>query len=506
MERVIMNGSGKRESNGTVPNNRHLIFAENEKREELILSLRAKLLAIGIFLFFFIENGTLGFLPENFYYVFRSVRYSDLILYGLVFYSFMQIKEYSYLVKSKSFLIVKILLGYLVFEFIISCIRYHFNIIECFMRLKGTWTSFLVFPFMLLIVRGGLNFFFKLMLPFVVISNIFYILTALSGINFMAGFGNYIMTQELPGGITVFRVYGGTFYGEYFFLGFIYLWLTKKFRFYQLILAIIFIIPHILAFGRTAWVNMLFSIFVLFVFILYKKKKFKVFLRQSIVFAILTFSVIFAFLKFIPHSDYYVDALHARVTQGQEDVQYDEGSYGVRVNLENDVLLKLFSESNWLVGIGMHPLWVIAPENNEEAMYNLALSDVIWPGILACYGLIGFAICLALQIYLIITSYKLLKSTKEYNVFTLFLIIMFAKFLFDSIFTYTFVFFSVNMWGLYGAMHFLIAIFVFSYEKNRKENSGKSRDEILKHHGISFKYYKYVYKYNRIKQHTDNVI
>jgi hypothetical protein len=45
-------------------------------------------------------------------------------------------------------------------------------------------------------------------------------MSAVTGIAFLPDIG--IAEQNLPGGLKVFRVYGGTFYGELFFLGFIY--------------------------------------------------------------------------------------------------------------------------------------------------------------------------------------------------------------------------------------------------------------------------------------------
>src|SRR5207253_2042387 len=120
-------------------------------------------------------------------------------------------------------------------------------------RLKGLWSSFLVFPFLLLYKRNGLGFFIKILFPVAIISNVLYILTALTGIAFLPDIT--IISQRLPGEIVVYRVYGGTFFGEMFFLGFVYMWITRKFRFWQLFLVLLFLLPHILAFGRAAWAN-----------------------------------------------------------------------------------------------------------------------------------------------------------------------------------------------------------------------------------------------------------
>ena len=57
------------------------------------LTANAKILAWGIFLIFFIENGTLGLIPKDFYFVYRNMRISDFLLYGLTIYSFYDAKD-----------------------------------------------------------------------------------------------------------------------------------------------------------------------------------------------------------------------------------------------------------------------------------------------------------------------------------------------------------------------------------------------------------------------------
>jgi hypothetical protein len=124
-----------------------LLYSENLFKENLVVSIRARVLAFVIFLYYFIENGTMGLVPQKYYFVYRNVRISDLLLYALIVYSLICWKEYKILFKSKPFLIVKIFLLYLLFEFGVSYIRYEFNPIEYFFRLKGVWASFLVFAF-----------------------------------------------------------------------------------------------------------------------------------------------------------------------------------------------------------------------------------------------------------------------------------------------------------------------------------------------------------------------
>ena len=201
-----------------------LTYTEALQRSNF-LTQNAKILAWGLFLFFFIENGTLGLVPRQFYFVYRNMRISDFLLYGLTLYSFYNIKEFLPLYKSKAFLLPKLLLTYFIFQFIFSFLKYDYNLFEFFFRLKGLWMCFLVFPFLLLLKRNGLGYLIKLMLPVAVVSNILYIMSAVTGTAFLPDIG--IAEQSLPGGLKVFRVYGGTFYGELFFLGFIYTWMTK---------------------------------------------------------------------------------------------------------------------------------------------------------------------------------------------------------------------------------------------------------------------------------------
>jgi hypothetical protein len=445
----------------------NMLYSENFMKEELVLNLKARVLAICIFLYYFIENGTMGLVPQKYYMVYRSMRLSDLLLYGMIGYSLMFWKEYKDLLKSRSFLVVKLILLYLVFEFIVSSFRYGFNPVEYFFRLKGIWTSFLIFPFMLLVKRNGFNFLIKIIFPVAIISNLLYVITALTGIPFLPDVS--IVKQRLPGDIEVFRVFGGTFFGELFFLGIVYFWITKRFRAWQMGLVALFIIPHILAFGRLAWVGFAFTILLMILINSLNKRNYHLLLRQAVLLLIMGISITYAFIKFIPESDFYIDALNARIFQGQEDVKYGEGTYGTRVVLQNNSLVQLWAKSDVLIGIGMHPLWVIGPDSREEMIYYGAFCDVTWPGVLAAYGLIGFTLALILQFYFSFTTFKLLKISKENNVYTLILSLMLAKLLFDSIIGFSYVFLSTGLWGFFNSLNIYIPVFVYMFEKYRKE-------------------------------------
>ena len=434
---------------------------------EMVTSLRARILAIAIFMYYFIENGTLGLVPEKFYYVYRSVRISDLILYGLIFYSLYNVREYMDYFKSRPMLIVKLILAYLLIEFSISAVRYGFNPTEYFFRLKGVWTSFLVLPYLLLIKRNGLAFLIKLIFPVAVISNFLYLLTALTGVAFLPDVSIY--KQRLPGDIEVYRVYGGTFFGEIFFLGFVYYWITKRFVIWQLFFSILFIIPHILAFGRLAWIGFVYTILMMIALNSLKKSEFKVLVRQTVLLIIVALSLIIAFIKFIPESEYYIDALYARIFQAQDEVRYSEGTYGVRVILQNAALVELWLKSNILIGVGMHPMWVVGPQTKEEVLYYSAFSDVGWAGVLAAYGLIGFVLAAILQIYFMYLSLRLIKNSRHGNLYDLLLTLLFAKLTFDTFVVYSYVLLTTNLWGFYSVLHYYIPVLIHVYNQQKSQ-------------------------------------
>lgn len=425
----------------------------------------AKAVAWAIFLILFIESDTLGLFPKQFYMVFRNVRISDLILYGLIVYSLSNTREYAKLFRSKLLLIVKFMLGYMVFEFIVSVISYSQNPVEYFFRLKGAWFSFMVFPFLLLIKRGGFNYLIKLILPVAIISNILYILTATTGVSFLPG--AQIVSQNLPGGLKVYRVFGGTFYGEFFFLGFIYKWLTDKFRLYQLPLVVLFVLPHILAFGRSAWVGLVYTILCMYLYTFLSKKEFKVLFRQGVLLVLLGIAVTYSFMKFIPESSYLVEAVESRVTQGEEDYKYQEGTYGTRI-ASTAKLIELWQNSNILIGIGMHPMWVIKPMTEEENLYAWGFSDVKWASVLAAYGILGFSLAIVYQIFYFIVSLKILKHNKNIDIFIFFIILMASGMFFESTVYFATGMFTFGLDGLALGTTFSLAILTYKYEEMKK--------------------------------------
>jgi len=435
--------------------------------ERNYLTLNAKLLAWGIFLIFFFENGTLGLIPKQFYFVYRNMRISDFLLYALTAYSLFNVKEFSKYYHSRALLLPKILLVYFLFQFVVSSIMYDYNFIELFFRLKGIWMCFLIFPFLLLIKRRALGYLIKIMLPVAIVSNFLYILSAITGVAFLPDIG--ISEQNLEGGLKVFRVYGGTFYGELFFLGFIYQWMTKKFRVYQLFLAILFIIPHILAFGRSAWVYFALTIILMLIWYAVKQKEFRVALRQIIIVTVLLSALLYTFTRFLPQSDYLIDALEARVAQGQEDYKYKEGTYGTRLaNIA--ALITLWQSSNIFIGIGMHPLWVVRPETVEETIYAWGFSDVGWASVLTAYGLIGFLLAVLFQIYYLVLCLKIMKNSMHNDLLVFFVIVYFSRLIFDTFVNYSYSGLSVGLWGFFSST-FYIAALVYKYEniKDRYE-------------------------------------
>ncbi len=499
MEKVITNQYGFRKSSAKADTvSKKLLYNEKFVQTDVVLSLKAKMLAIAFFLYFFIERGTVGLLPPSAYFVYRSIRVSDLIQYALIIYSFFCIKEYISLFRSKSFLIVKLILVYIALEFIISAIAYKFNIIEYFFRLKGVWASFLVFPYLLLYQRNGIGFLFKLIFPVAVVSSILYILTALTGTAFLPDVE--IITQTLPGDLEVYRVFGGTFFGEFFLMGFIYLWITKRFKFYQLFFVILFMIPHILAFGRGAWARFIFTILLLVFLTSIKKKNFKTFFRQAVILTVFFGALTISFIKFIPNSDYYIEAISARLLQGQEDVKYDEGTYGER-GIQNNNLVKLWlNSSNPILGIGMHPLWVYRPETQQEKQYYTAFCDVVWPSVLAAYGVVGFILAISFQIYYLIKSFKIIKKSSSVNVNMFLLTMLFAHLLFDTFFGFSHTLVSVGLWGLGAILSFSMANFVFVSENLKTQSDDENLPQIpRKTYGQYGRYYNSSYKVYKLR-------
>ncbi len=419
------------------------------------LTLNAKLLAWGIFLIFFIENGTLGLIPKQFYFVYRNMRISDFLLYFLAIYSLYDLKEFSKLYHSRALIIPKLILLYLLFQFIMSSILYDYNIIEFFFRLKGMWMCFLVFPFLLLIKRRALGYLIKIFLPVAIVSNVLYIMSAVTGIAFLPDIG--IAEQNLPGGLKVFRVYGGTFYGELFFLGFVYNWITRKFKFYQLFLAILFIVPHILAFGRSAWVNFALTIAIMMVWYAIKKREFRLAFRQIIIVSILGIALVYSFIKLVPESDYLVTAIEARISQGQDDIKFKEGTYGSRL-ASIGALITLWQNGNIFFGIGMHPLWVVKPVTVEENIYAWGFSDVGWASVLAAYGLVGFLLAVIYQIYYFVVSIKVVKKSKYNDILVFFALVFLSRLFFDSVINAAYVGLSVGLWGFWSTAIFLSAL------------------------------------------------
>lgn len=442
-----------------------LIYSEIEMGQTRRISFPAKLVAVGIFLYFFIENGTLGLIPSVYYATYRSMRISDFILYALVLYSLFNFGEWKDLYYSKALLIPKLILVFLLLEFFVSAIVYKFNIIEYFFRLKGLWTSFFIFPYLLLLKRNGFGYLVKLIFPVAVLSNILYILSAITGVPFLPDVSIY--KQVLPGGLEVNRVYGGTFFGESFFLVFFCIWVTKKIRFYQLAFGILFIIPHILAFGRSTWAMMAFSMFTFIVISALRKRDFSLAFKKVFVLGLATVVFVALLMKFMPETEYYIDAIGSRVLQGQDDIQYKEGTYGYRVLSQNALLLNLWLNSDVLFGIGMHPMWVYQPENYEEQLYYNAFSDVSWTAILAAYGAVGFTLFSIFQIYFFVILFKIIKKVKENNIVVYLLILFFIGLLFDTFVAFTYKLLSVGLWGFYSTSSFFVALTVFMYEKHK---------------------------------------
>lgn len=457
-------------------------------KEEDYVSPAAKLVAWAIFLIIFIENGTLGLIPKQVYMVYKTVRLSDLIMYSLIVYSLFHTDEYRKEYSSRLMIIVKAILIYLLVQYVIAVIRYHQEPLEYFFRLKFAWVSFMIFPFILLMKRNGVYYLIKIILPFAVLSNIFYVLSAITGYAFLPEIS--IEKVTLVGGFKLYRVFGGTFYGEIFFLGIVYLWITKKFRLYQLAFAILFITPHILALGRSAWIEFVFMVLMMILWNTLRKKNLKVVLKQVFIFSFLTAAVVLAFIRFIPDSESILEGLQARVTQGQEDYEYKEGTYGSRLQSAG-VLVELWLKSDILFGIGMHPMWVIKPLTSEEVLYVAGFSDIRWASILAAYGAVGFSMAIVFQILFVVITVKVLRRSKDPDQYVLLNLLFLSGLLFDTLINYTYILFSVTPTGFSMLLGFYIAATVCKYE-NPEKLKPKTEDQV---HRLAAKR---SYHYNRL--------
>jgi hypothetical protein len=305
----------------------------------------------------------------------------------------------------------------------------------------------------------------KLIFPVAVVSNVLYILSALTGIAFLPDVG--IVQQDLPGGLKVFRVFGGTFYGEVFMLGIVFYWNEYKFRLYHLPFLILFALPHVLAFGRSAWVFFTFAIVFIIIWSSFRRRDFKTLIRQ-IVIVVVTLSAFFYFFnQFIPQSEELTEAIEARIEQGQSDLKYEEGTYGTRL-LNIKALLDLWA-ANPIFGIGMHPFWVIAPVTTEENIYAWGLSDIRWTGVLAAYGAVGFLIAIIFQIYYIIYSFRLLRKIHVLNINYFFLLIFLISLLRDSVLNNTYILTTVTLYGIGSFISFYIANIIYLSEKYSRE-------------------------------------
>jgi hypothetical protein len=295
------------------------------------------------------------------------------------------------------------------------------------------------------------------MLPVAVLSNVLYILSYITGVSLMPDIS--FEKQNLPGGLQVNRIFGGTFYGELFFLWYIFEWLTNKIRPSQIVLAVLFVMPHILAFGRAGWVYLIFNVIFMFFWNFFKKKEFKTLLKQGFVLSLFLVILIYSFIKFFPQSDYLTDAIEARVEQGQENIQNKTGTYGTR--LANSLaLIELWLDGNFFFGIGMHPMIVLKPTTTQEVIYAWGFSDVRWSALLAAYGIVGFLFAVIFQIYYIIKSFLILKKTQTNSVYSYFTIIFLVSLLFD-ILNYSYNLVSVRLWGLPTILSLYTAVMVY---------------------------------------------
>jgi hypothetical protein len=204
------------------------------------------------------------------------------------------------------------------------------------------------------------------------------------------------------------------------------------------------------------------TIVIMLLWYAFRKKDIRLVVRQVIIIGFLAGIIFYTFSEFIPESDYMFNAIEARVSQGRDDWKYGEGTLGSR--MANIVaLLDLWQDGNIFFGIGMHPMWVIAPVTAEESIYAWGFSDVGWAGLLTAYGLTGFTLAVIFQLFFIIRSFKLIKSAKYYDIMTFFTLYCLSKLFFDSVISYSIRGFSVGLWG-FSSVVLLIACVIYKFE------------------------------------------
>ena len=70
----------KKPAYGAFPQKNEFSYNESRYAENVSINLRGRVLAFTIFLYYFIENGTLGLIPPKYYMLYRNIRISDFIL------------------------------------------------------------------------------------------------------------------------------------------------------------------------------------------------------------------------------------------------------------------------------------------------------------------------------------------------------------------------------------------------------------------------------------------
>ncbi len=169
--------------------------------------------------------------------------------------------------------------------------------------------------------------------------------------------------------------------------------------------------------------------------------------------------------------------------------------------IQNNSLVKLWlNSSNPIFGIGMHPMWVYRPETQQEKIYYGAFSDVVWPSVLAAYGVMGFILAISFQIYYLIKSFKIIKKSPSANINMFLLILFFAQLLFDTFLGYSHTLFSTGLWGLGAVLSFGIANFVFINENLKAQSENENLSQIpRKTYGQYGRYYNSSYKVYKLR-------
>ena len=381
------------------------------------------------------------------------------LLMYLFFFKFGILFKY---VKSNIVKLIIILNLFLFLELFYSYLEYDINPFIVFIKKLPLFLSALIFLYLYVFEKN----LFPLLLKYVYYCSLFlsivYVLQVLAGLlgsyNIeMEGYGRLVVDIR---GITIVRVWANTMGSEIFFIYNLLKILREKVRPILFIHTIIFIMPTILAFGRQAWLIMLLSSVLALFYALKGTTKSVLFLKVSVFIGSI---ILFLFL----YSDYtktdYFQAINYRLTMSSEDYEYNEGTFGIRAEVQTPVLLNYWAK-NPVMGFGFYPYWL---EGKDWVLYS-GMTDVSAPALLAAFGVVGFSLFLLISYSFFYISLLIYKK----NYFKDFYIIAVSIVYMSSVVVKNFTLIKLSNFDLNGfnfTVTFYITYLLYNYFKYKKE-------------------------------------